>query len=434
MQRSGGEDGVDPAKTSVSAGTMAGMVRRGKVSPADVHGDVDEGYGKVADAFRVNFTERGEIGAAVAVYRDGVKVVDFWGGYRDRTTRAPWLRDTVVTVYSTTKGIAGLAVAVAVSRGWIDYSAQVSDYWPEFAEAGKGGITVRQLLSHQAGLSALDPAPTLADVADTERLSAMLAAESPAWPPGTRHGYHAVSLGWYESELIRRVDPAGRTLGRFFADEIAGPLGLDVYIGLPQVMDRDRVAHVYGWNRIQLLLHPNTMNPRATLALMNPRSLTARTFLMPSDVASLDGMANREEVRIVEIPASNGIASADGAARLYGTVVAGGSDIGLTASTLDSLTAPPVHPSSGRRDVVLFIDTTFSLGFWKPFPEFRFGSSDRAFGTPGAGGSFAFADPDTGVGFAYVMNRSGFGVMSDPRELSIRQALFRDVLGARPQT
>ena len=120
------------------------MVGRGKVSPADVHGDVDEGYGKVADAFRVNFTERGEIGAAVAVYRDGVKVVDFWGGYRDRTTRAPWLRDTVVTVYSTTKGIAGLAVAVAVSRGWIDYSARVSDYWPEFAEAGKGGITVRQ--------------------------------------------------------------------------------------------------------------------------------------------------------------------------------------------------------------------------------------------------------------------------------------------------
>ena len=410
------------------------MVRRGKVSPADVHGDVDEGYGKVADAFRVNFTERGEIGAAVAVYRDGVKVVDLWGGYRDRTTRAPWLRDTVVTVYSTTKGIAGLAVAVAVSRGWIDYSARVSDYWPEFAEAGKGGITVRQLLSHQAGLSALDPAPTLADVADTERLSAMLAAQSPAWPPGTRHGYHAVSLGWYESELIRRVDPAGRTLGHFFADEIAGPLGLDVYIGLPQVMDRDRVAHVYGWNPIQLLLHPNTMNPRATLALMNPRSLTARTFLMPSDVASLDGMANREEVRIVEIPASNGIASADGAARLYGTVVAGGSDIGLTASTLDSLTAPPVYPSSGRRDVVLFIDTTFSLGFWKPFPEFRFGSSDRAFGTPGAGGSFAFADPDTGVGFAYVMNRLGFGVWSDPRELSIRQALFRDVLGARPQT
>ena len=169
-----------------------------------------------------------------------------------------------------------------------------------------------KLLSHQAGLSALDPAPTLADVADTERLSAMLAAQSPAWPPGTRHGYHAVSLGWYESELIRRVDPAGRTLGRFFADEIAGPLGLDVYIGLPQVMDRDRVAHVYGWNPIQLLLHPNTMNPRATLALMNPRSLTARTFPMPSDVASLDGMANREEVRIVEIPASNGIASADG--------------------------------------------------------------------------------------------------------------------------
>ena len=173
----------------------------------DVGGDVDEGYGKVADAFRRNLSSGKEIGAAVAVYRDGHKVVDLWGGYRNGDTRAPWEQDTLVNVFSTTKGVASLAVAVAASRGLIDYDARVADYWPDFAQAGKGAITVRQLLGHQAGLVAIKPPLTLADIADPEVMSARIAMQTPAWPPGTRQGYHAVTLGWYESELIRRVDP-----------------------------------------------------------------------------------------------------------------------------------------------------------------------------------------------------------------------------------
>src|SRR3984957_14674791 len=195
------------------------MVLKVMVSPDLIGGDVDEGYGKVADAFRANFAAHREVGAAVAVYRNGVKVVDLWGGYRIGFRKTPWQQDTIVNMFSTTKGIASLAVTVAASRGLISYDAKVAEYWPEFAQAGKAEVTVRQLLSHQAGLPALDAPLRLADLTDLKKLSAALAAQAPAWLPGTRHGYHALTLGWYESELIRHADPAARTLGRFFADE-----------------------------------------------------------------------------------------------------------------------------------------------------------------------------------------------------------------------
>jgi CubicO group peptidase (beta-lactamase class C family) len=402
-------------------------------APTDlIEGDVDEGYGKIADAFRANFAAHRDVGAAVAVYRHGVKVVDMWGGYRNGFTKTPWQHDTVVNMFSTTKGVASLAVSVAASRGLISYDAKVADYWPEFAQAGKAEVTVRQLLSHQAGLSALDAPLLLADLTDQDTLSAALAAQAPAWPPGSRHGYHALTLGWYESELIRHTDPAGRTLGQFFADEVAAPLGLDLYIGLPASVDRDRVAHLHGWPRAEALLHLNAMPPRLALALLNPRSLTGRSVNLPNDVDAMRDY-NREDIRTVEIPAANGIGTARAVAKAYGCAATGGHELGLTADTLDALTKSAVTPTGGIRDKVLHVNSLFSLGYCKPVPHFNFGSSDRAFGTPGLGGSFGFADPDTGVGFAYVMNRLGFHLWSDPRELPLRQALFRDVLGARPQ-
>jgi CubicO group peptidase (beta-lactamase class C family) len=408
------------------------MVLKVTVSPDLIGGDVDEGYGKVADAFRANFAVGREVGAALAIYRDGAKVVDLWGGYRNGTTKTPWQHDTMVNMFSTTKGIASLAVSVAASRGVICYDAKVADYWPEFAQAGKADVTVRQLLSHQAGLSALDAPLRLTDLTDQEKLSAVLAAQAPAWPPGTRHGYHALSLGWYESELIRRTDPAGRMLGQFFADEVATTLGLDLYIGLPASVDRDRVAHLHGWPRAEALLHLNTMPPRLALALLNPFGLTGRTVNLPNDVDAMRDF-NREDVRTVEIPAANGIGTARAVAKAYCCAATGGRELGLTADTLDALTRAAVTPTGGIRDKVLHVDSVFSLGYCKPVSHFCFGSSDTAFGTPGLGGSFGFADPDTGVGFGYVMNRLGFHLWSDPRELALRQALFQDVLGVRPQ-
>jgi CubicO group peptidase (beta-lactamase class C family) len=251
------------------------MAQKIKISSDLIGGDVDEGYGKVADAFRRNLSSGQEVGAAVAVYRDGRKVVDLWGGFRNGITRAPWQGDTLVNVFSTTKGVASLAVAVAASRGLIDYDAKVADYWPEFAQAGKDAVTVRQLLGHQAGLVAIKPPLTLADIADPEKLSAKIARQAPAWKPGTRQGYHGITLGWYESELIRHVDPQGRTLGRYFADEIAGPLDLAFYIGLPASVDRNRVAQLAAFSRSELVLHLNTMPPLFAAAMFNPFSLAA---------------------------------------------------------------------------------------------------------------------------------------------------------------
>jgi CubicO group peptidase (beta-lactamase class C family) len=241
-------------------------------------------------------------------------------------------------------------------------------------------------------------------------------------------------LGWYQSELLRRTDPAGRTVGRFLADEIATPLGLDLHIGLPPDVNRDRVAHLHQWKRSEILLHLNVMRPGFVVAALNPLGLSARATNVPSDVKPWDGDYNRDEVRAVEMPSSNGIGTARAVAEFYGSAATGGADIGLSKDVLDQLTAPAVAPSGGTRDRVLNVDVQFSLGFSKPLPNVHFGSSDKAFGTPGFGGSFGFADPDTGVGFGYVMNRLGFHLVSDPRELALRQAVFRDVLGVRPQS
>lgn len=408
------------------------MAQKVQIPPDLIGGDVDEGYGKVADAFRRNLDSGKEVGAAIAVYRDGRKVVDLWGGYRNGNTRAPWEQDTLVNVFSTTKGIASLAVAVAASRGYLSYDAKVTDYWPEFAQAGKQSVTVRQLLAHQAGLVAINPPLTLQEMADPPKMSAKLEVQVPAWTPGTRHGYHGITLGWYEGELIRRTDPAGRSLGKFFADEIAGPLELDLYIGLPASVDRDRIAYLDAWSFPRLLLHLNTMPPRFVMDLFNPFGLAAPSLLFAEGVKT-PAAFNRDELRVVEMPAVNGTGTARSIAKLYGTAATAGPELGLTAATLDALHKPAVPPTNGLRDKVLHIDTTFSLGFNKPIAACMFGSSDNAFGTPGAGGSFGFADPDTGIGFGYVMNKLGFHLVSDPREVALRNALFRDTLGARPQ-
>ena len=408
------------------------MVLKVSVAADLIGGDVDEGYGKVADAFRANFAAGREVGAAVAVYRNGAKIVDLWGGYRNGLTKEPWQADTMVNMFSTTKGIAALVVAAAVSRGLLSYDARVADYWPEFAQAGKGEVTVRQLLAHQAGLPVVWPLPTLSDVADPDRLAPMLAAQAPAWTPGTRNGYHAITLGWYQSELLRRV--TGRTVGRYLAEEITGPLGLDVHIGLPGHIDRDRIAHLHHWKRAESLLHLHEMPLGFAALALSPFGLTARSTAAPRDVNVWEGGYNRDDVRAVEIPSANGIGTARSVARMYGSAATGGAELGLTPATIEALCAPATPPSGPGRDRVLGIDTAFSLGMAKPMPQFVFGSSGHAFGTPGFGGSFGFADPETGTGFAYVMNRIGFHLLSDPRELAVRQALFRDVLGTRTQS
>ena len=394
-----------------------------------VHGDVAPGFERVADEFRRNFAERGELGAACAVYHRGEKVVDLWGGHRDRARRRPWEEDTLVVVYSTSKGMAAATVALAHSRGLLDYDERVAAYWPEFAANGKDQVTVRQLLAHEAGLCAVDRELTPATLADPDAVAAAIAPQAPAWTPGTRHGYHALSLGFYEGELIRRVDPRGRTLGRFFQDELAAPLGVEFYFGVPPEVSDDRIAEVKAYRRLEVLFHIGPMPGAMVLGFARRSSLTYRAFTNPRLRGA--GDLNRPEFRAVELPAATGVGQVRAIARVYGDFAAGGPVLGLDGRTLAELAAPAVQPSGGARDLVLRVETAFALGFLKPSPRFPFGSTEAAFGHTGAGGSFGFADPGTELGFAYAPNRLGFHLRDDPREKPMRDAAYRAV-GERP--
>ncbi|MDH3194250.1 MAG: beta-lactamase family protein [Acidimicrobiia bacterium] len=386
-----------------------------------VEGGVEPGWEPVADAFRANFASGTEVGAACAVYHRGDKVVDLWGGFRDPATAGRWNEDTLVLVFSTTKGMSSLAVAVAHSRGLFSYDEKVATYWPEFSQGGKADVTVRQLFSHQAGLCAIDEPMDLELLGDPDRVAAAIAKQVPAWEPGTRHGYHGISLGWYESELVRRVDPQHRTIGRFFADEVAAPLDLEFYIGLPDSVADDRIAVMQGhWYRTKMLANLNKLPRKFVRGFLNPKSITARTFANPK-VVGMPVRYNDREMRRIELPASNGIGQVRSIAKAYGEFATGGSMLGIDDVTMHALTDAAAPPSGGTYDLVLHDHTVFSLGFLKPWEHLVFGS-DRAFGTPGAGGSFGFADPDLQLGFGYAMNRMDYYLYDDPREKRLREA------------
>ena len=388
-----------------------------------ISGSVAPGFEEVREEFTRNFADRGELGAAVAAYVRGEKVVDLWGGYRDARRQERWEEDTLVLVYSTSKGMSGIAVALAHSRGLLDYDEAVATYWPEFAQNGKGSITVRQLLAHQAGLSGLDARLSARKLGDLDGMAEALAAQKPAWEPGTRQGYHALTIGWYESELIRRVDPQGRSLGRFFAEEVAAPLGLEFYIGLPDDVPPSRVASIKGASIPSMLAHIRTMPALMMASFLRRDSHTARAFMNPPMRGPAD--LDRPEYRAVEIPAGGGIGQVRSIARAYADVSAGGPELGLSAETFDELTAPPRPPSGPQRDLVLWVPAAYSLGFVRPTRDFTFGRGQRSLGHPGAGGSFGFADPDAEVGFAYAPNRLGHHLRDDPREKALRDAFYR---------
>lgn len=387
-----------------------------------IHGHVSSGCEEVREEFERNFARRGEVGAACAVYHQGRKVVDLWGGKRDGLTGEPWQEDTLVLVFSTTKGLAAICIALAHSRGWLDYEQKIATYWPEFAQNGKANITVSQLLSHQAGLPVIDQTLSLESLADLDGLARVLARQKPLWPAGIRQAYHAVSLGFYMGEIIRRVDPQHRTLGRFFQEEIAHPLGLEFYIGLPESVPNERRARIRMFNRLELLLHMHTMPPLLVLSYMNPWSLPARTFNNPL-LGSFDVVNTREYLRL-EHPAGNGIGTVRSIAKAYGVLATGGKELGLRQETLDALTAPPIPPAEGLYDHVLKFETRYGLGFIKPYHVSPFASSQRTFGMPGLGGSFGFADPDMQIGFAYAPNSLGFHLHDDPREVALRKAMY----------
>jgi CubicO group peptidase (beta-lactamase class C family) len=397
-----------------------GTLERPVSESGSVNGSVAPGFEEVWAEFQRNFAERGEIGAAVAAYWRGEKVVDLWGGRRTPDGSEPWNEDTMVVVMSTSKGLSAMTLAVANARGWLDYEAPVSRYWPEFAQNGKGAITVRQLLGHEAGLVLLDEPLTLDQMRDLDHVARLLARQKPAWPPGTRHGYHAMTVGLYMQELIRHVDPKHRTLGQFFQDEIARPLGLDFYIGLPPEIPEARLAKFKPLSVARAIGALRNTPRLLIMKILQPRSLLRRSLAIPANVDF-----NDRRWLEVELPAGNGVGTARAIARAYAALAEGGAELGIGRETLERVTALP-HVERPR-DEVMGIPTYFSLGFARPGPDFGFGSSQRAFGHPGAGGSFGFGDPDARLGYAYVMNKLDFWLFDDPREKALRQALYRAI-------
>ncbi|HET6634277.1 MAG TPA: serine hydrolase domain-containing protein [Streptomyces sp.] len=365
----------------------------------EVHGQVAGGFEGVRDAFTTNFAQHGDIGAAVCVYLDGQPVVDLWGGVADPETGRPWEHDTLQLVYSATKGATATAAHLLAQRGALDLDAPVATYWPEFAANGKAGIPVRWLLSHQAGLVALDEPVPVADALAWDPMVAALAAQRPQWPPGTQHGYHGRTFSWLVGEVIRRV--SGRTPGWFFADEVAAPLGLDFFIGLPPG-ERHRVSRlVFQEPDIDIADVPLESVPEefrdVVAAWRDPKSLSNRAFAV-TEPAQLD--FNSPEVQAAELPSSNGIGTARSLARMYAALV---SDVDGVRLLAPETVAAAAREQAAGPDQVMMIPSRFGTGYMLPSETVPM-TGPRAFGHPGRGGSLAFADPEHGIAFAYVMN------------------------------
>lgn len=385
---------------------------------ATVSGTCDDRFAEVRDHFERNLAERGEVGASVHVLVDGQPVVDLWGGTVDRLGERAWEADTAVVVYSCTKGATALSAHVLIDRGQLDLDAPVGDYWPEFATNGKEAVTVRMMLNHSAGVPAIRERLPDGACTDWDLMCDRLAAEEPWWEPGTRNGYHMLTFGWTVGELVRRV--SGRSLGTFFADEIAGPLDADFWIGLPDA-EADRVAPI-----LQPVPDRDNLSRFTRVLLDDKTSLQRMAWL---NTGGFD--PNEPEVRRAEIGGGGGIATARGLARMYGPLAAGGGDLVSPASVARMA---EVSVATGC-DATLLLPTRFGLGFMKSMDNRRAAAGERdsavlsstAFGHVGAGGSIGFADPACGLSFGYAMNAMGNGILLNDRGQSLVDAVYRAI-------
>ncbi|MDH6226521.1 CubicO group peptidase (beta-lactamase class C family) [Streptomyces sp. MJP52] len=388
----------------------------------DVDGTVTDRFAPVREAFERNFARLGERGAAVAVHLHGRKVVDLWGGTRDVEGDAPWEQGTAQVVRSATKGVAAAVVLLLHQRGLLDLDAPVAEYWPAFKAGGKERVTVRHLLAHRAGLPAVDRPLTPAEALDPDRTAAAMAAQAPAWEPGTDHGYHAQTFGWLLGELVRRV--TGTSLGAWLAAEVTGPAGIDLWIGLPDA----EAARVGRCGPLPVPEGAGAPGVRArpkravTEAYADPRSLTRRAF----GAVSPSPDENDPAYRAAELPASNGIATARGLSRFYAALTGGpdGREPLFSPRTLELARAE----HSVGPDRVLVVDTRLGAGYMLHGPASPL-LAPGSFGHPGRGGALGFADPASGVAFGYVTNGFLKSVTADPRAQALVRAV-RECLAA----
>ncbi|MCP4036085.1 MAG: beta-lactamase family protein [bacterium] len=372
----------------------------------EVHGKCAPGFEPVRQAFEKNFELGEERGASVAVTRDGEFVVDLWAGDADGDGQ-PWREDTLVNVYSTTKTMAATCVLLLADRGEVDLHAPVAKYWPEFAQSGKQGVLVSHVMSHSAGLSGFDE-PTPEDLYDWDDIVARLAAQAPWWEPGTQSGYHAVTQGFLQGEIVRRV--TGRSIGTFFREEIAQPLGADFHIGLDEKHD-PRVAEL--------------VPPKAGLGggAVDKDSILARTFRGPK----LDGTEPKTRAwRAAEIPAAGGIGNARSIARVHSALACGGSVDGVTIMSAQGVERALEEQIRGK-DQVMGIEFVYGMGFGIADPSYPISPSERAFFWGGWGGSLAVIDLDARASIAYAMNRMAPDLMGDRRGARIVKSAYQSL-------
>jgi CubicO group peptidase (beta-lactamase class C family) len=390
-----------------------------------VDGTCKKGFERVAETFTKNFAEKGEIGASVCLTVGCERVVDLWGGTADPKTKAPWTKDTVSIVFSCTKGATALCAHILASRGRLDIDAPVTELWPEFGQNGKGAVTTRMMLDHSSAVPALR-----AKVRDTgpyewDYMTQRLAEEEPFWAPGTRNGYHGLTFGWTVGEMVRRA--SGRSLGSFFHDEVAKPLGLDFWIGLPEAIE-PRVAPMtaYAYKAEQ------AVTPFLRDLATDKQSIPALFYF--NSGAILGGGLNMRAGHAAEIGAANGITNARGLAGMYAPLAQGGGKL-VDARTLTRMGEVSM---ATHDDATLRIPTRFALGFMKSMDNRRrsigakvFGSDcdsvimgSAAFGHVGAGGSLGFADPVAGLSFGYTMNQMGPGLLMNDRGQPLIDAAY----------
>jgi CubicO group peptidase (beta-lactamase class C family) len=381
--------------------------------PFEIHGDCQPRFAAVRDAFTKNFDQGLEVGASFAAMLDGELIVDLWGGHADADRTRPWERDTIVNVYSTTKAMTALSSLMLVDRGQLDLDAPVAGIWPEFGQAGKQGVLVRHLLSHTSGVPGWEEPIAVEDLYDWEHAVGLLAAQRPWWEPGTKSGYHALTHGYLLGEVVRRV--TGRSVGRFFREEVAEPLGADFHIGLGEEHDA-RVG--------ELIPPPNPALGGDTE--VPPGSVAARVLGNPP---MQGGGANCRAWRAAEIPAANGHGNARAVARVAGALACGGSLDGVHLLGSETL-AKIIEEQCYDTDLVLGVPLRWGLGFGLTSKELPIGPNPRVFFWGGWGGSLVVVDLDARLAFSYVMNRMGSTTMGDLRGFGPSVALFGAVLQA----
>ncbi len=392
----------------------------------EIYGEVEPGFEKVREAFQRNFDEGREIGAAFSAYHRGRKVVDLWGGIADPDTGKPWERDTMVLVFSTTKGATAICANKLAQEGLLDVDAPVVEYWPEFGAKGKEEIPVSYLLSHQAGLAWIDGEMTPEEALSWEPVVAALAEQSPAWEPGSQHGYHATTYGWLVGELIRRI--TGKSVGTYFREAVAEPLGLDFWIGLPEEYE-PRVGRltsmIPGEMTVEKLLDPGD-DPVAQMiaAFLGPDTMLGRALFAPGGALTDQQIWNSRAMRAAEVPAANGVGDARSLARMYAACV--GEVDGVRLLSTEQVKRATTQQTKGPNKVLMDMDIQFGLGFMLPSSLMTLGGPN-GFGHFGAGGSMGWADPDPEFGFGYVMNRMDLGLAGDPRSMDLVNACYESI-------